>query len=138
LLDFCQKPVTNRAFKLGLTARDLIERGHRPDQPPTSVTATCPRCERLSEFRAIPETSEIRRMRWAEAARGNSSRNGSALMGSCPRERRALAGRSRRTDVPSLMERKRDAQAVASGCLQTGVNLPDLVLAEPGDPVGPA
>ncbi len=36
------------------------------------------------------------------------------------------------------MERKRDAQAVASGCLQTGVNLSDLVLAEPGDPVEPA
>jgi len=36
------------------------------------------------------------------------------------------------------MERKRDAKAVASGCLQTGVNLSDLVFAEPGDPVEPA
>ena len=41
-------------------------------------------------------------------------------------------------DVPSLMERKRDAQAVASGCLQTGVNLSDLVFAEPGNQLMPA
>ena len=41
-------------------------------------------------------------------------------------------------DVPSLMECKRDAQAVAPGCLQTGVNLSDLVLAEPGNQVMPA
>ena len=36
------------------------------------------------------------------------------------------------------MERKRDAQALASGCLQTGVNLSDLVFAEPGNQLMPA
>ena len=42
------------------------------------------------------------------------------------------------TTCPSLMECKRDAQAVPPGCLQTGVNLSDLVLAEPGNQVMPA
>jgi hypothetical protein len=38
-------------------------------------------------------------------------------------------------EVPSLMECKGDAEAVAFGCLQTGVNLSDLVLAEPRNQV---
>ena len=42
-------------------------------------------------------------------------------------------------DVPSLMECKRDAQAVPPGCLQTDVNaMSDFVLAEPGNQVIPA
>ena len=49
-----------------------------------------------------------------------------------------LSGIDDAHDVPSLMERKRDAQAVASGCLQTGVNLSDLVFAEPGNQLMPA
>src|SRR4030081_2784305 len=55
-----------------------------------------------------------------------------------PREVADLRGIDDAHDVPSLMECKRDAQAVASGCLQTGVNLSDLVLAEPGNQVMPA
>ena len=49
-----------------------------------------------------------------------------------------LSGIDDAHDVPSLMERKRDAQAVASGCLQTGVNLSDLAFAEPGNQLMPA
>jgi len=48
-----------------------------------------------------------------------------------PREVADLSGIDDAHDVPSLMECKRDAQAVPPGCLQTGVNLSDLVLAEP-------
>ena len=55
-----------------------------------------------------------------------------------PREVADLSGIDDAHDVPSLMERKRDAQTVASGCLQTGVNLSDLVLAQPGNQVMPA
>ena len=55
-----------------------------------------------------------------------------------PREVADLSGIDDAHDVPSLMECKRDAQAVAPGCLQTGVNLSDLVLAEPGNQVMPA
>jgi hypothetical protein len=36
------------------------------------------------------------------------------------------------------MEGKRNAEAVASGCLQTSMNLSDLVLAEPGNQLMPA
>jgi hypothetical protein len=49
-----------------------------------------------------------------------------------PREVADLSGIGDAHDVPNLMECERDAQAVAPGCLQTGVNLSDLVLAEPG------
>jgi hypothetical protein len=54
-----------------------------------------------------------------------------------PREVADLSGIDDAHDVPSLMECKRDAQAVAPGCLQTGVNLSDLVLAEPRNQVMP-
>ena len=40
-------------------------------------------------------------------------------------------------DVACLMECERDAQAVASSCLQTGVNPSDFVLAEPGNQLMP-
>ena len=55
-----------------------------------------------------------------------------------PREVADLSWIDDAHDVPSLMECKRDAQAVPPGCLQTGVNLSDLVLAEPGNQVMPA
>jgi hypothetical protein len=54
-----------------------------------------------------------------------------------PREVADLSGIDDAHDVPDLIECKRDAQAVASGCLQTGVNLSDLVLAEPGNQLMP-
>src|ERR1700722_4886150 len=55
-----------------------------------------------------------------------------------PREVADLSWIDDAHDVPRLMECKRDAQAVPPGCLQTGVNLSDLVLAEPGNQVMPA
>src|SRR3981081_539115 len=55
-----------------------------------------------------------------------------------PREVADLSGIDDAHDMPSLMEGKREAEAVASGCLQTGMNLSDLVLAEPGNQVMPA
>ena len=55
-----------------------------------------------------------------------------------PREVVDLSGIDDAHDVPGLMECKRDAEAVASSCLQTGMNLSDLVLAEPGNQVIPA
>jgi hypothetical protein len=54
------------------------------------------------------------------------------------REVADLSGIDDAHDMPSLMEGKRDAEAVASGCLQTGMNLSDLVLAEPGNQLMPA
>jgi Family of unknown function (DUF5681) len=55
-----------------------------------------------------------------------------------PREVADSSGIDDAHDMPSLMEGKRDAEAVASGCLQTGMNLSDLVLAEPGNQLMPA
>jgi hypothetical protein len=54
-----------------------------------------------------------------------------------PREVADLSGIDDANDMPSLMEGKRNAEAVASGCLQTSMNLSDLVLAEPGNQLMP-
>ena len=54
-----------------------------------------------------------------------------------PRKVADLSGIDDARDVARLMECERDAQAVASSCLQTGVNPSDFVLAEPGNQLMP-
>jgi hypothetical protein len=54
------------------------------------------------------------------------------------REVADLGGIDEAHDVPGLMERQRDAQAVASGCFQASVDLSDLVLGQPGNQLAPA
>ena len=49
-----------------------------------------------------------------------------------------LGGIDEAHDVPGLMQRQRDTQAVAPGCFQTGVDLSDLVLGQPGNQLAPA
>jgi hypothetical protein len=54
------------------------------------------------------------------------------------REVADLGGIDEAHDVPGLMERQRDAQAVMSGRLQASVDLSNLVLGQPGNQFAPA